>query len=349
MSDELQSQGQSGAGAPPPTGRAGAHREVHHWRRLIPSWVIASIVGDLIWFFLVGSHVPPGDMTSSAAGAQFDMNVLMLVCIPVAFAVWIYGFYACVVWRASKNKEIYRASAARTNLKIQAIWISTVTLTVVGAFAFGTYELVVPAGAGGGEGPNPIWTPTSKHILPIQVIGQQWKWTYRYPTFGGMETNTLVVPNHTTIAFHVTSLDVIHDFWAYQLGIKADANPQVDDVAFTTTHALGTFTVRCDELCGLWHGAMFNYGKVVSKANFESWAESNERASAANTKFLPPFAWTYSATANGATGVTGVNTSGQAPFSAQQTYGATPAKKTVTSPITVTPNATHAFTIAPGA
>ena len=27
------------------------------------------------------------------------------------------------------------------------------------------------------------------------------------------------------IEFHVTSLDVIHSFWAYQLGVKADANP----------------------------------------------------------------------------------------------------------------------------
>ena len=57
------------------------------------------------------------------------------------------------------------------------------------------------------------------------MIAQQWKFTYRYPTFGGFETNQLVLPDDTTIAFHVTSLDVIHSFWAYQLGVKADANP----------------------------------------------------------------------------------------------------------------------------
>ncbi len=62
------------------------------------------------------------------------------------------------------------------------------TVIVLAAFVFGTVELVVPAGAGGGEGPNPIWTPTSKTVLPIQVIAQQWKFTYRYPTFGGFET-----------------------------------------------------------------------------------------------------------------------------------------------------------------
>ena len=76
-----------------------------------------------------------------------------------------------------------------------------------------------------------------------------------------------MLPDNTTIAFHVTSLDVIHGFWAYQLGVKADANPQLDNIAYTSTRPARPFTVRCDELCGLWHGAMFNYGNVVSKSS----------------------------------------------------------------------------------
>ena len=70
-----------------------------------------------------------------------------------------------------------------------------------------------------------------------------------------------MLPVDTTIAFHVTSLDVIHDFWAYQIGVKADANPDYDNVAYTTTKQLGSFTVRCAELCGIWHGAMYDYGE----------------------------------------------------------------------------------------
>ena len=34
------------------------------------------------------------------------------------------------------------------------------------------------------------------------------------------------------VEFHVTSLDVIHSFWAYQLAVKADANPGVDNIAY---------------------------------------------------------------------------------------------------------------------
>ena len=66
----------------------------------------------------------------------------------------------------------------------------------------------------------------------MQVIAQQWKFTYRYPTYGGVETPHLVLPVNQMVELHVTSLDVIHSFWAYQLGVKADANPDVDNIAF---------------------------------------------------------------------------------------------------------------------
>jgi cytochrome c oxidase subunit 2 len=187
-------------------------------------------------------------------------------------------------------------------------------------FGFGTYELVQPGGAGGGQGASPIWTPASKTILPIQVIGQQWKFTYRYPTFGGFETNELVLPNNTSIQFNVTSLDVIHSFWAYQLGVKADANPDYNNVAFTTTQQLGKFTVRCAELCGLWHGAMFNYGVVVPKQQFESWATATEVRLRHNTALLPPYRLTYTPDANGADG--GYYPDNVDPYSKAEQYGA---------------------------
>ena len=81
---------------------------------------------------------------------------------------------------------------------------------------------------------SPIWKPNSSNILQIQVIGQQWVWTYRYPQFGGFETTQLELPVGQAVEFNVTSLDVIHSFWAYQLGVKADANPGVNNVAYTT-------------------------------------------------------------------------------------------------------------------
>ena len=262
--------------------------EVRDGWRMFAIWVVLSAIGDPLFYFLAGPHIPPGTMSNTADGAQFDFNVLLVAALPVLLAVWIYMAYAIVNWRASrKGPEPVGGPRARSNLPIQATWIAFTTALVLFLFGFGTYELVQPEGAGGGQGPAPVWTPASHDVLAIQVIGQQWKWTYRYPSFGGFETTDLVVPDHTAIAFHVTSLDVVHDFWVYQLGVKADANPGQDNVAFTTPDQLGTFIVRCDELCGLWHGAMYNSGKVVTQNQFQSWATTTERQLAANTKFSP--------------------------------------------------------------
>jgi cytochrome c oxidase subunit 2 len=294
---------------------------------MIPIWLVLSAVCDIVYFFVLGPHVPPGAMTSSASSQQSDFNVLFLTALPVVMAVWVYMAYAIFVWRGSRAgaTDPEGGATARGHLGIQVGWIVTTTVIVLAMFVFGFVELAVPAGAGGGEGPNPLWTPTSKSVLPVQVIGQQWEFTYRYPTFGGFETRDLVLPVDTTIAFHVTSLDVIHDFWAYQLGVKADANPSEDNVAFTTTRQLGAFTVRCDELCGLWHGAMYDFGRVLSKSQFLVWAQSTQRTNAANTKNLPAFSYTYVPDANGADG--GYYPDNVDPYSNVETYGATtPAK-----------------------
>jgi cytochrome c oxidase subunit 2 len=127
----------------------------------------------------------------------------------------------------------------------------------------------------------------------VQVIAQQWEFTYRYPAYGGVETQQLELPTNTLVEFHVTSLDVIHDFWAYQLGVKADANPGEDNIAYVNTTGPLSFEVRCAELCGLWHGYMFNPGRVVPKAQFVSWAQQQERQYAPVTKSLPKYSTSY--------------------------------------------------------
>ncbi len=297
-------------------------RQPRHGWRLLLIWVIVSVIGEVLFATLAASHVPPGNMTSAANGAQFDFNVLFYLALPVMLGVWVYLGYVTVMWRAGRRgvPEPVGGPAARSNLRVQTAWIGITSALVMGLFVFGTYELVIPAGAGGGEGPSPIWTTSAHDTLQVQVIAQQWKFTYRYPSFGGFETPQLVLPVDTPIAFHVTSLDVIHDFWAYQLGVKADANPAADDVAFTTTHQLGQFTVRCDELCGLWHGAMYNTGTVVTKAAFLSWAKQTEATLAPNTKLLPPFAYSYVPDANGADG--GYYPDSADPYSNVEQYGA---------------------------
>jgi len=95
------------------------------------------------------------------------------------------------------------------------------------------------------------------------------------------------------IEFHVTSLDVIHSFWAYQLGVKADANPGFDNIAYVTTKGPLTFNVHCAELCGVWHGYMFDTGRVVSQSNFKTWIAQRRLQYAPVKKNLTPYSKQY--------------------------------------------------------
>lgn len=276
---------------------APARKEPNHGLRIFLIWIVLSLIADLIIWFIWYPHLPPGRMTSSAVHQQFDIGVLALAAAPVTLFVWIYFGYALVVWRHRKGDE-EDGPPLFGHTAIQAWFIGGTSAIVLAAFVFGTVELIAPAGAGAGEGPNPVWKPSGSNYLQVQVIGQQWSFTYRYPQFGGMETTQLILPVNRPIQFNVTSLDVIHSFWPYLLGVKADANPGVNNVAYTTVKQTGKFVVRCNELCGLWHGAMYDYGRVVSPTGFQAWAQATELAEqrAGVLRALPRYALAYDPT-----------------------------------------------------
>jgi cytochrome c oxidase subunit II len=270
---------------------AASPAEPNHGLRILLIWLPLALAADLVIWFVWGPHLPPGDMSNTAADQQFAIKVMSVMAAPVMLAVLIYSGYSLVTWRTRDGDE-EDGPPIEGNTRVQFSWIVVSTVIVLALFVFGTVELVSTNGAGAGEGPSPIWKPDGRPLV-VQVIAQQWLFTYRYPQYGGFETTDLVLPVGQDVQFNVTSLDVIHSFWAYQLGVKADANPQVNNVAYTTAEHTGGVTVRCAELCGLWHGAMFDYGQVVSVAAFQSWAHGTEARMAKITRTLPPYATVY--------------------------------------------------------
>ncbi len=274
------------------TSAEAGRREPNHGLRIFLIWLPIALAADLIIWFVWGPHMPPGDLSNTAASQQNDINVMAIMAAPVMAFVLVYAGYALIVWRHREGDD-EDGPPIHGNTRISATWIGVTSAIVLGLFVFGTVELVVPAGAGAGEGNTPIWRPGGGTPLQVQVIGQQWRWTYRYPQFGGFETTSLVLPVGQNVQFNVTSLDVIHSFWPYQLGVKADANPGVNNVAYTEPQHTGSFTVRCAELCGLWHADMTTTGQVMSVSAFNAWAAATQVQLAALTRILPPYALTY--------------------------------------------------------
>lgn len=269
--------------------------EPNHFRRIVLWWLVVSIIGTALVVFVVGPGLPPGNASVESSGQVADNTVLLAISVPVAAAVLVYLVYALIVFREREPEAVLDGPPIRGNSSIQLWWLVSTTVIVLFLAGYGSIRLLAD-GSGGGQGPNPIAKPAAAAgdpALQVQVIGQQWQFTYRFPGYGGVETSQLELPAHTLVEFHVTSLDVIHSFWAYQLGVKADANPGVDNVAYVTTKGPLAFNVRCAELCGVWHGYMYATGHVVTKAGFSSWIQQQRVRFAPATKTLGPYTKQY--------------------------------------------------------
>jgi cytochrome c oxidase subunit II len=265
-----------------------------HFRRVALIWLIATAILTPIVIFVLGPGLPPGNGSVQASGQTADNIVLLALSVPVAMAVLVTLAYEVWAFRERDlNGPVLDGPAITGNSSIQMWWLIITTSLVLFLAGFGSVRLLQD-GAGGGQGPTPLVNPTGyKKALQVQVIAQQWAFTYRYPQYGGVETPNLVIPANTLVEFHVTSLDVVHSFWAYQLGVKADANPGEDNIAYVNTKAPLTFNIHCAELCGVWHGYMFATGLVASKAKFASWIAGAQKQYGPATKSLPPYSRTY--------------------------------------------------------
>jgi cytochrome c oxidase subunit II len=270
-------------------------RRSRHFKRFLVIWLSLSVVGILLVVFAFEADLPPGTDADDASGQQVDNTVLSAIAVPTVLFVLVLLVYSLVMF-GQRGKELEDGPRDHGSRNAQIVYITHAVVIVAILFAYGTWRLLEPGAAGGGQGPTPL-SPASadegQSTLPVQVIGQQWQFTYRYPTYGGLQTPHLVLPVDRPVELHVTSLDVIHSFWAYQLGVKADANPGVDNVAYVTPRDTGEFDVRCAELCGIWHGYMFDKGRVVDEPEFASWIREQQRFFAPVERYLTPYRKTY--------------------------------------------------------
>jgi cytochrome c oxidase subunit 2 len=266
----------------------------HHGWRIVGIWLVLTAISVPLIVLVLGPHLPPGRM-SAEAGAQVDANVVLTaLLVPIALLVCVIFIYSFAVFR-QQGEVIVDGPPLKGHAGAQLLWIVLTAVIVLALAVWGSYTLIVSShGSGGGQGPDPIANPKGyKQALPVQVIGQQWEWTFRYPSYGGFESRDIAIPDHTLVAFHVTSLDVTHSFWAYQLGVKADAVPGVDNIAYVTARRTGFFQIRCAELCGLWHGHMAKRGRVLSPPAFRAWVAAAKKKNASIQKYLPPYNHVY--------------------------------------------------------
>jgi cytochrome c oxidase subunit 2 len=265
-----------------------------HAIRLAIMWIVLSVLGIIA---VLQIQYPPYDQTVQGQDQSRTLALLTAIATPVFIGVVILIVYSAIYFRRS-GPELVDGPPMKGNTPVQVVWISVSAIIVlflafvgITTLATNSSAQTVPGQSGslaGGTAGN------AGSEMQVQVIAQQWYFTYRYADYGGVETTHLYLPVDRPVELHVTSLDIIHSFWAYQLGVKADANPGVDNVFHVTPQKTGSFQVRCAELCGLWHGQMSDAeGQVVSQSDFDTWIAQQQQDYAAIQKVVPSYAPYY--------------------------------------------------------
>lgn len=242
------------------TGNAAPVRgEPNHLRRAILIWVVLSIIG-IVAVVLSSPYVLPTAASSLAATDNVTMEMLTILSVPVALFVFVFLVYSLIVFRVN-GRPTEDGPVMKPMAGLQISWMGVtgalcLFLLIWGMFGF--YQDTVAA---------------STNQLVVQVTGQQWLWTFNYPQYGvSSQGQMLELPVNRAVEFDVTSEDVLHGFAIQAFGIRVDANPgEMTNTPLVTPSQIGSYAVRCVELCGLYHSYMWSSVQVVSTSTFDSW------------------------------------------------------------------------------
>ena len=255
-------------GSVPPAAEPATRRA---WRRppvfpILVIWVGLTILLGLFAYF-VPAHLMGEPASDRMAEVQRTFTAFSLASAPVAGLVWAVTLYSLIGWR-HKGAEMPTefGQPLRGHGRTQLIWVLLSSVLCLFLLIWGLILL---------EPPESSAEATTAPLL-VDVTGQQWTWTFDYPDSNGIQTDTLYLPVDQRVVFHVTSKDVVHSFWIGPMAVKIDANPGETTVIDATPNRIGTFPIRCAELCGLYHGQMQTTVHVVSAADFASWVQAKQ-------------------------------------------------------------------------
>jgi len=199
-----------------------------------------------------------------AASAQAEpidqLFRLMFFAIAFLFSlIVVFILYSIVVFRRRKGDES-DARHVEGNTTLEVTWTAIPLVIVLGLSFLGARSLAEV------ERPDP-------KALEVNVIGLQWTWRFEYPRYG-IVSNELVLPANKQAILYLSSTDVIHSFWVPEFRVKQDLLPGGEEYVRTlriTPTEIGSYKVRCAELCGIRHAYMESPVLVVSQADFDVW------------------------------------------------------------------------------
>lgn len=116
----------------------------------------------------------------------------------------------------------------------------------------------------------------------VTIIGKRWWWQVVYQDRDGREivsANELRLPVGRPVAVRLETDDVIHSFWAPQLGGKLDMIPGRSNTLTLEATEAGVSRAQCAEYCGGAHALMSMHVVALDPDTYDAWLAA-EAASA---------------------------------------------------------------------
>jgi cytochrome c oxidase subunit 2 len=234
----------------------------------------------------------------SVLGPAVDHQFSLALAVTGVIFVLAQLGLALAAWRYREGKVARQASARRGNSRLEAAWTLASAILFIGSGLVG-YR---------------VWAdmylrPTPPGALRVEVQGEQFAYSFRYPgpdgRFGPMHvekindatgnlfgldrardpdsrddivTATLGIPVGRPVELLLRARDVGHSFAVRELRIQQDLLPGMEFPLHFTATATGTYEIICTQLCGLGHYRMRAFLKVMPETEFERWLQSQAAA-----------------------------------------------------------------------
>lgn len=251
--------------------------------------ILVLIVAGSVLFHLLS----PWWLTPIASNwGYIDGTVLLTFWITGIGYVAIILFMAYCVYRF-RHQPGRQAAYQPENTKLEwalALGTTAAVAALLGPGLFVWYQFVtVPKGA-----------------AELEVVGQQWQWSYRFPGKDGklgtsdaryisssnplglnpndpggqddivIEAPEVHLPVGKPVRMLLRSIDVVHDFYVPEFRAKMDLVPGLETYFWFTPTRTGTFEALCAAFCGIGHPQMRGSVVIGTESEFQAWLDKQQ-------------------------------------------------------------------------
>ena len=256
--------------------------KTRHRLRALAAAVPAALLGVLVLApaASAGWFLPEADGSPNAEAIRTLYILITVIALVIFIGVEGLLIYSMVKFRARKGKV---AAQIHGNTQLEIGWTvgAAAILIFLTVFTFVLLDDIKnPAASDIDADGNPVSAsnvlyastdqpapPEGSASLKIEVVGQQYAWTYNYPSLEDKRVyayNDMYVPVGMTVILDVKSVDVAHSWWIPALGGKMDAIPGYTNKTWFKIpldrleegESRIVYGGQCAELCGRNHADM---------------------------------------------------------------------------------------------